>query len=94
MSSVGIISYAAKLASAFYGPFRDAAGSAPSFGDRKSYQLLPANPREIIRDALDSFNADALPNGYYRLTKPNDDLLLLLNTFGIDANLRLPQAQN
>ncbi|MDR1133201.1 MAG: porphobilinogen synthase [Synergistaceae bacterium] len=52
MSSVGIASYAAKLASAFYGPFRDAAGSAPSFGDRKSYQLPPANPREIIRDAL------------------------------------------
>ncbi|MDR3164718.1 MAG: porphobilinogen synthase [Synergistaceae bacterium] len=52
MCSVGIISYAAKLASAFYGPFRDAAGSAPSFGDRKSYQLPPANPREIIRDAL------------------------------------------
>ena len=52
MSSVGIISYAAKLASAFYGPFRDAAGSAPKLGDRKSYQLPPANPREIIRDAL------------------------------------------
>jgi porphobilinogen synthase len=52
MGSVGIISYAAKLASAFYGPFRDAAGSAPKSGDRKSYQLPPANPREIIRDAL------------------------------------------
>jgi porphobilinogen synthase len=51
-SSVGIISYAAKLASAFYGPFRDAAGSAPSFGDRKGYQLPPSNPREILRDAL------------------------------------------
>jgi porphobilinogen synthase len=52
MSAVGIMSYAAKLASAFYGPFRDAAGSAPSFGDRRGYQLPPANPREIIRDAL------------------------------------------
>jgi porphobilinogen synthase len=52
MSSVGIMSYAAKLASAFYGPFRDAAGSAPSFGDRRGYQLPPTNPREIIRDAL------------------------------------------
>jgi len=52
MSGVGIMSYAAKLASAFYGPFRDAAGSAPSFGDRRGYQLPPSNPREIIRDAL------------------------------------------
>jgi porphobilinogen synthase len=52
MSAVGIMSYAAKLASAFYGPFRDAAGSAPSFGDRRGYQLPPANPREIIRDAV------------------------------------------
>jgi porphobilinogen synthase len=51
-SSVGIISYAAKLASAFYGPFRDAAGSAPQFGDRRGYQLPPSNPKEIIRDAL------------------------------------------
>ncbi|MDR2779957.1 MAG: porphobilinogen synthase [Synergistaceae bacterium] len=52
MSDVGIMSYAAKLASAFYGPFRDAAGSAPSFGDRRGYQLPPTNPREIIRDAM------------------------------------------
>jgi porphobilinogen synthase len=51
-SGVGIMSYAAKLASAFYGPFRDAAGSAPSFGDRRGYQLPPSNPREIMRDAL------------------------------------------
>jgi porphobilinogen synthase len=49
---VGIMSYAAKFASAFYGPFRDAAGSAPSFGDRRGYQLSPANPREAMRDAL------------------------------------------
>ena len=51
-SGTGIMSYAAKHASAFYGPFRDAAGSAPSFGDRRGYQLPPMNPREIIRDAL------------------------------------------
>ncbi len=51
-TGVGIMSYAAKQASAFYGPFRDAAGSAPSFGDRKGYQLPPMNPREIVRDAL------------------------------------------
>lgn len=52
MTEVGIMSYAAKLASAFYGPFRDAAGSAPSFGDRRGYQLPASNPREILRDAL------------------------------------------
>jgi porphobilinogen synthase len=51
-AETGIMSYAAKLASAFYGPFRDAAGSAPSLGDRRGYQLPPSNPREIIRDAL------------------------------------------
>jgi porphobilinogen synthase len=47
-----IMSYAAKFASAYYGPFRDAAGSAPAHGDRSSYQLLPANRREAVRDAL------------------------------------------
>ncbi|MHC4843648.1 MAG: porphobilinogen synthase, partial [Planctomycetota bacterium] len=47
---VGIMSYAAKFASAFYGPFRDAAESAPSFGDRKTYQMDPANARQAIRE--------------------------------------------
>ncbi len=47
-----IMSYAVKYASAFYGPFREAAGSAPSFGDRKSYQMDPHNRREAIREAL------------------------------------------
>ncbi|MEN6333268.1 MAG: porphobilinogen synthase [Phycisphaerales bacterium] len=47
---VAILSYAAKFASAFYGPFRDAAESAPAFGDRKTYQMDPANPREAIRE--------------------------------------------
>ena len=45
-----IMSYSAKYASAFYGPFRDAAKSAPSFGDRKSYQMNPPNIREAIRE--------------------------------------------
>ncbi len=49
-----IMSYAAKYASAFYGPFRDAAESAPSFGDRRSYQMNPANSDEAMREiALD-----------------------------------------
>ncbi len=45
-----IVSYAAKYASAFYGPFREAADSAPAFGDRRSYQMDPANAREALRE--------------------------------------------
>ncbi|MEA2609559.1 MAG: porphobilinogen synthase, partial [Chloroflexota bacterium] len=49
-----ILAYAAKAASAFYGPFREAADSAPAFGDRHSYQMDPANSREAMREmALD-----------------------------------------
>jgi porphobilinogen synthase len=44
------MSYAAKYCSAFYGPFRDAAGSAPKFGDRRSHQMDPANAREALRE--------------------------------------------
>ncbi len=57
-----ILSYAAKYASAFYGPFREAAGSAPSFGDRRGYQMDPANVREALRECeLDvAEGADAL----------------------------------
>jgi len=47
-----ILAYAAKFASSFYGPFRDAARSAPTSGDRRSYQIPPANRREAVRDAL------------------------------------------
>ena len=47
-----IMSYAVKYASAFYGPFRDAAGSAPSFGDRKSYQMDYHNRREALKEAM------------------------------------------
>jgi len=47
-----VMSYAVKYASAFYGPFRDAAGSAPSFGDRKSYQMDYHNSREGVKEAL------------------------------------------
>jgi porphobilinogen synthase len=47
---VAIMSYAAKYCSAFYGPFRDAAGSAPTFGDRRSHQMDPANAREALRE--------------------------------------------
>lgn len=53
-SDTGIVSYAAKFASVFYGPFRDAAESPPQFGDRRSYQMDPANAEEALREvALD-----------------------------------------
>ena len=50
-SLVPLLSYAVKFASAFYGPFRDAADGAPKFGDRKSHQMDPANSREALREA-------------------------------------------
>ncbi|HUQ78994.1 MAG TPA: porphobilinogen synthase [Patescibacteria group bacterium] len=49
-AEVAIMAYAAKHASAFYGPFREAADSAPAFGDRRSYQMDPANGREALRE--------------------------------------------
>ncbi len=54
-----ILSYAAKYASCFYAPFRDAAGSAPSFGDRKSYQMDFANSREAIREVAQDIEEGA-----------------------------------
>ena len=51
-SATPIVSYAAKYASAFYGPFREAAESAPAFGDRRAYQMDPANAREALREVL------------------------------------------
>ena len=62
LGETAIVSYAAKYASAFYGPFREAAESAPSFGDRRGYQMDPANVREALRECeLDvAEGADAL----------------------------------
>ncbi len=51
-SETPILAYSAKFASAFYGPFREAAGSTPAIGDRRSYQLDPANGREAVREAI------------------------------------------
>ena len=51
-SEVAILAYTAKYASAFYGPFRDALDSAPKFGDKKTYQMDPANRREALREVL------------------------------------------
>ena len=50
LKDVAIMSYSAKFASAYYGPFRDAAHSAPQFGDRRTYQMDPANGREALRE--------------------------------------------
>ncbi len=51
-SDLPILAYSAKFASAFYGPFRVAADSTPAFGDRRAYQMDPANPDEAVREAL------------------------------------------
>jgi porphobilinogen synthase len=54
LPQTAIVAYSAKYASSFYGPFREAAGSTPSFGDRRSYQMDPANAREALKEvALD-----------------------------------------
>lgn len=65
-SHIPIMSYAVKYASSFYGPFRDAAHSAPQFGDRKSYQMDPANRREALREAL----ADIEQGADFLIVKP------------------------
>ncbi len=56
---IPILSYAAKYASAFYGPFREAAGSTPQFGDRRSYQMDPHNVREALREIEEDINEGA-----------------------------------
>jgi len=63
---VSVLSYAIKHAGAYYGPFRDAAGSSPKFGDRKSYQMDPRNTREGLRDALQ----DAEEGADFLMIKP------------------------
>jgi porphobilinogen synthase len=65
-ADTGILSYAVKYASAFYGPFRDAAGSAPAFGDRRTHQMNPANAREAVREAV----ADAAEGADMVMVKP------------------------
>jgi porphobilinogen synthase len=63
---IPIMSYAVKYASSFYGPFREAAHSAPQFGDRKTYQMDPANVREAIREA----EADVAQGADFLMVKP------------------------
>ncbi|HUP45863.1 MAG TPA: porphobilinogen synthase, partial [Thermoanaerobaculia bacterium] len=59
LSDVGIMAYSAKFASGFYGPFREAAESAPQFGDRRTYQMDPANAREAMREIELDFDEGA-----------------------------------
>ena len=59
MQHTPILSYAAKFASAFYGPFREAAESTPQFGDRKTYQMDPANRREALKEVLQDIDEGA-----------------------------------
>jgi porphobilinogen synthase len=65
-SDTSIMSYTAKYASAYYGPFRDALDSAPKFGDKKTYQMDPANKREAIREAA----LDEAEGADYLMVKP------------------------
>ncbi|NHN30115.1 porphobilinogen synthase [Paenibacillus agricola] len=64
--NIPIMSYSVKFASAFYGPFREAAHSAPQFGDRKTYQMDPANGREALREA----EADVVEGADFLMVKP------------------------
>lgn len=65
-TNVSIMSYSAKYASAFYGPFRDALNSAPKFGDKKTYQMNPANQREALIEA----GLDELEGADFLMVKP------------------------
>lgn len=76
MTDTLIMSYAVKYASSFYGPFREAAGSAPSFGDRRTYQMDPRNSREAVKEAL----LDILEGTDIIIVKPGLSYLDVLKT--------------
>ncbi len=80
------MSYAAKFCSSFYGPFRDAAHSAPSFGDRSGYQLDPGNARQALRDAL----LDEREGADWLMVKPGMPYLDVLSE--LHKQTRLPLA--
>ena len=83
MTDTLIMSYAVKYASAFYGPFREAAGSAPSFGDRKTYQMDPRNVREAVKEAL----LDAEEGSDIIIVKPGLPYLDVLKTVKSSVNI-------
>lgn len=81
--NVGIMAYSAKYASAFYGPFRDALDSAPKFGDKKTYQMNPAN----IREALVEAELDYLEGADYLMVKPGLAYLDVIKTLNDNFNI-------
>jgi porphobilinogen synthase len=85
-TNVSIMAYTAKYASAFYGPFRDALDSAPKFGDKKTYQMNPANSKEALLEA----ELDTMEGADFLMVKPALsylDIIKLLND-----NFQLPIA--
>ncbi|QHW34152.1 porphobilinogen synthase [Paenibacillus rhizovicinus] len=82
---VPIMSYSVKYASAYYGPFREAADSAPQFGDRKSYQMDPANAREALREA----ESDVLEGADMLMVKPALAYMDLIRTLKDQYDLPL-----
>lgn len=85
-TDVGIMSYTAKYASAYYGPFRDALGSAPKFGDKKTYQMNPANRREALIEA----ELDYMEGADVLMVKPAMAYLDIISD--LKANFDLPIA--
>lgn len=85
-TDVSIMSYSAKYASAFYGPFRDALDSAPRFGDKKTYQMNPANVREALIEA----ELDYEEGADFLMVKPALSYLDVIKT--LDQNFDLPIA--
>ena len=84
-SHIPIMSYSVKYASAFYGPFREAADSTPQFGDRKSYQMDPANAREALREA----ETDVLEGADMLMVKPSFPILMSCVRLRINLIFRL-----
>ena len=84
-SHIPVVSYAVKYASAFYGPFREAADSAPQFGDRRSYQMDPANGREAMLEAA----ADAQEGADMLMVKPAMPYLDVLKELRLNYDLPL-----
>jgi len=85
-TNVSIMSYTAKYASAFYGPFRDALNSAPKFGDKKSYQMNPANQKEALIEAT----LDAQEGADFLMVKPATTYLDIIKL--LKDNFDLPIA--
>jgi porphobilinogen synthase len=82
-TNVSIMSYTAKYASAFYGPFRDALDSAPKFGDKKTYQMDPANSREALLEA----DLDFIEGADFLMVKPALSYLDIIKSLNDNFNL-------